>query len=535
MITIINADAVKWAQEYQGELFHAMLCDAPYHLYSPASHSGTQPDSGVFGRSNGGTKGMKKGFMGKDWDGGDVAFRVETWEAFYSVLLPGAFGMAFGGSRTSHRMATAIEDAGFIIHPSITWCFGSGFPKSTRIDTQVDRTAGEEQKIVGRKTSGRYAYDFKDNSGNVVNTRDVSSDKRRNDISNITEPSTPLAKAWEGHRYGLQALKPAAETIIVFQKPYEGKPVDCITKTGAGALWIEGARIEYSGEVDQRTFGGEWKTDKAAKNVYEGGYTGNLIEASQVGRWPANFILTHDYSCKYNKHSDTWNCVDGCSVKAMGEQSGERHPGNGNGNAKVGEPSSNIPLRRGNLISRNDFGTAARFFFNADYMYERLENSDPFIYQAKVSRSERDAGLEERELTKRNTMGNGLTGVSGDRTGKNDGNQKPIEAGVSLVKNPHPTLKPLSLTRYLATILLPPKEYSPRSIFIPFAGVASECIGANLAGWESVLGVEIEQEYCDIGNARADFWTPEVAANLIDKKKKKKKNAKVFDQMKLGI
>ncbi|HUW11898.1 MAG TPA: hypothetical protein VM537_19380, partial [Anaerolineae bacterium] len=105
------ADVLEW----EGDQFHAMLCDPPYEL----------------------------GFMGKRWDGTGIAFQSETWAHLAQFLLPGAFGMAFSGSRTWHRLAVAIEDAGLIIHPSIFgWAYGSGFPKATRIDTQVDKRKG---------------------------------------------------------------------------------------------------------------------------------------------------------------------------------------------------------------------------------------------------------------------------------------------------------------------------------------------------------------------------------------------------------
>ena len=103
------ADAVKWAKKYKGEPFHALLTDAPYEL----------------------------GFMGKDWDKSGVAFDPKTWSAFLGTMHPGAFGMSFASSRGWHRLAAAIEDGGFIIHPSIFgWLFGSGFPKATRTERQ---------------------------------------------------------------------------------------------------------------------------------------------------------------------------------------------------------------------------------------------------------------------------------------------------------------------------------------------------------------------------------------------------------------
>ena len=109
-----RADVLAWASEYDGPKFHALLCDAPYEL----------------------------GFMGKTWDDSGVSFQPETWAALAKHLHPGAFGMTFAGSRTWHRIAVAIEDAGLVIHPSIfAWANGQGFPKATRIDTQVDKAA----------------------------------------------------------------------------------------------------------------------------------------------------------------------------------------------------------------------------------------------------------------------------------------------------------------------------------------------------------------------------------------------------------
>ena len=117
MNRILLGGVLSFARHYKGEPFHGLLADAPYEI----------------------------NFRNKGWDNSGIAFRPETWRAFWHLLYPGAFGMTFGGSRTSHRMAVAIEDAGFIIHPMIGWIYGSGFPKATRIDTQVDKEAGAER------------------------------------------------------------------------------------------------------------------------------------------------------------------------------------------------------------------------------------------------------------------------------------------------------------------------------------------------------------------------------------------------------
>lgn len=133
------ANAVEWANAYDGPLFHALLCDPPYHLTSIVERFGKQGSAPAQFGSDGAFARASRGFMNATWDGGDVAFQPATWAAFMKVMHPGAFGMAFASTRGWHRMAVAIEDAGFVLHPVIMcWCFGSGFPKATRISTQVD-------------------------------------------------------------------------------------------------------------------------------------------------------------------------------------------------------------------------------------------------------------------------------------------------------------------------------------------------------------------------------------------------------------
>ncbi len=123
---LIHADAVKWASDYQGPLFHALLCDPPYNLGEITKRFGKPGAAEAQPGKDGYFKRRTAGFMHQKWDT-DVAFRPETWAAFASVLLPGGYGMAFGGSRTYHRLAVAIEDAGFLIYPSIFgWAYGSG-------------------------------------------------------------------------------------------------------------------------------------------------------------------------------------------------------------------------------------------------------------------------------------------------------------------------------------------------------------------------------------------------------------------------
>lgn len=528
---IATADVLDWAAGYTGPKFMALLADAPYHL--------------------------KGGFMGRDWDKDTpdaISFQPETWKALGQHLLPGAFMMVFGGARTYHRMAVAIEDAGFILHPAIVWVNGSSFPKATRIDTQIDKAAGVEREVVGQHNQTIPQISPRDNFG-----------KRFGDEGNngkITAPATPLAATWAGHRYGLQSLKPAAEFICVAQKPYAGKPVDSIVQTGAGALNIEEGRIDSKPRTTHKN--GNFRTATDCPTFHEGLPLGEYPAAS--GRWPANFLLSHLPGCRkvgtrrvkaskdtithttlgmMNDDSweaqptlvkgyadpdglelvDAWECEAGCPVAALSAQSGERPSGGGNGHRQPMTGSvwnqDTCGLRNGDRITIDGIkpseGTAARFFFQADWSYEiaeRLAGAEPFYYCAKASRRERDAGLEGFIPVEPTYRANGLIE---DRTwiDRKDGKGPvPVNARMQPRHNPHPTVKPISLTRYLATLLLPPPAYAPRRILVPFAGVASEMCGAGLAGFEEIIGIEKEPEYVEIGQARLRHWLANMQMEL---------------------
>ncbi len=408
--TIHNNDILEWAVSYDGPLFHAIVCDPPYNLDTIKKRFGKKNSApakfgtdGVFQRSS-------KGFMGQEWDT-DIAFQSETWEAIMGLLHPGALCMAFSSTRTYHRMAIAIEEAGFIIHPMIGWIQAQGFPKATNVSKLLDRREGVEREVIGTLET------------NIGMQKDNYKRKSKTGTVDITVASTPMAKIWEEHRYGLQALKPSLEPICVFQKPFKGTPLDSIVETGAGTIWVEGNRIGDE-TIPNNTF------DDGMKPFGHGAghpYT----QATNKGRWPANVILSGDVGLPYEK----------------------------------------------------------------------------FFYCAKPKKKERDAGLNELPDAERFTTYEGMTGISGDREGV--GEQKPIPVGKSIVKNTHPTVKPLKLTEHLTKLLLPPMEYCPRRLLVPFCGSGSEMIGGLFSGWDIIAGVEIETDVCDIANKRLEYWTNE--------------------------
>lgn len=127
----------------------SIVCDPPYHLTSIQERFGKENSAEAKYGKDGSFQRLSKGFMGKTWDGGDTAFQPDTWKHCFRVLKEGGYLLAFGGSRTFHRIACAIEDAGFEIRDTIMWLYGSGFPKSMNIGKSLLKNIEEELKKQG--------------------------------------------------------------------------------------------------------------------------------------------------------------------------------------------------------------------------------------------------------------------------------------------------------------------------------------------------------------------------------------------------
>jgi hypothetical protein len=545
-MSIIQADILEWARTYTGPKFHALLSDPPYHLTSITDRFGKPGSAPAQFGTDGAFARAAKGFMGKDWDGGDIAFRPETWAAVTAHLYPGAWGMAFAGSRGWHRMAVAIEDAGLIMQPTIFgWGYGSGFPKATNISAAIDARAFrawldlhpiEQATIQAARLAERAARKAKDAQATkdtraalkaltvaykalagllpeTIGTKKQAGAKfaltqQLMDNGGFNDPgrasfdvmdcATEAARYWLGHRYGGQAMKPALEPIIVFQKPYDGSPLDNITTTGAGALWIDGGRIGSSDDTSRRPVEVNGVAPFGSGSLMGG--TGH-----EDGRWPANLVLSHSPGCN-------GTCAPGCPVARLGAQSGERPAGSPVRGTEPSHTGVNVYGDYGRVAyeAHDDTGTAARFFHQADYMYERLELADAIQYVAKASRAEREAGLDPKQTAIMRLLDDSEDGDSFDEETVDDGRAVPIDnpfqRGETTRRNTHPTIKPISLTRHLATLLLPPPAYGPRRIAVPFAGAFSEVIGCDLAGWEDVEAIELGADHVAIGNARRAYW-----------------------------
>jgi site-specific DNA-methyltransferase (adenine-specific) len=220
------------------------------------------------------------GFMGKSWDSTGVAYDVTVWQECLRVLKPGGYLLAFGGSRTYHRLAVAIEDAGFQIRDQIMWVYGSGFPKSLNIGKAIDKAAGAEREVVGERTGAvnpnGYKTDGVSQSGGAF----------AEGIFNITAPATAEAKQWDG--WGT-ALKPAHEPIVMARKPLDGTVANNVLTHGVGGINIDGCRVgEGTGETKTVQY-----PDIRGNNYNNASGTVEYTVTNQ-GRFPANFI--HDGS-----------------------------------------------------------------------------------------------------------------------------------------------------------------------------------------------------------------------------------------------
>lgn len=252
-IRLHKGDMREVLKSFDAETFTACVTDPPYEL----------------------------GFMGKKWDKTGVVNNPETWSEVMRVLKPGAHLLAFGGTRTVHRMTCAIEDAGFECRDLMLWVYGSGFPKSLDISKQLDKMAGAEREK--KRYDASQVGNFKgrqDSRPWIENAKAAGYHEVDGDI-----PVTAAAAAWQG--YGT-ALKPACEIIVIARKPISESTIagNCL-KHGCGALNIDECRVQ-AGEALVRP-----SVQRSDNEVYGKGL-GAGTQVEPKGRWPANLI--HDGS-----------------------------------------------------------------------------------------------------------------------------------------------------------------------------------------------------------------------------------------------
>lgn len=337
-VTIYHGDCRGVLRLLDADSLDACVTDPPYHL---TNNMGTRsPMPGQY-TPIGRPKEPKGGFMGKKWDGGDVAFRIETWREVYRVLKPGAHLVAFGGTRTYHRMVCAIEDAGFEIRDQIGWLYGSGFPKSHDISKAIDRESGAKREVVAVNRNGSGAHLTKLQNHGAGDTG-IGYMDGSGKVFDVTAPATEEAKQWQG--WGT-ALKPAWEPIVLARKPLVGTVAENVQRFGTGAINIDACRVE--GEAGSGVWGSSNKTVNPDRTfVGSPGASEYRTKQHPKGRWPANIV--HDGSDEVVSRFPMTESGKPCGVKA------------GNNNKVFGQFSGGIPV-----TGFGDYGSAARFFYCA--------------------------------------------------------------------------------------------------------------------------------------------------------------------------
>jgi DNA modification methylase len=334
-VTLHAGDCLDVLRELPADSVDAVVTDPPYDL--TAGKRGGSGAASVnldspYGRSRIGTGNGAGGFMGKAWDGTGIAFRPEVWIECLRVLKPGGHLLAFGGSRTWHRLTSAVEDAGFEIRDSIAWLYGSGFPKSLDVSKAIDKAAGAERPTTLARI---VAADRWTAEGRAALDRGESSYEVR-----VTAPATPDAERWQG--WGT-ALKPAFEPIVVARKPLAGTVAANVLAHGVGALNVDGCRIGSGGGTKGAGVGPQG-------DVYGDGLNGAFGQpVDGLGRWPANVLL--DAS-----QADALDAMSGVTTSTGG-----KHSGRSGTRDEVG----GFGYDRTEISRPTDSGGASRFFYTA--------------------------------------------------------------------------------------------------------------------------------------------------------------------------
>lgn len=460
-VELRHGDCIELMRELPDNSIDSIVTDPPYGLefmgkeWDAPWKSGTvlhdPSDVGGFQDGNGGNafsrSRIRYGREGQAMLGFQAWFTEVATEAL-RVLKPGGHLLAFGGTRTYHRLAVAIEDAGFEIRDSMIWLYGSGFPKSHDVSKAIDKAAGVQREVVGKGSSGTTAIWSDGGMGNF----------------DITAPATPAAQQWSG--WGT-ALKPAHEPIVVARKPLIGTVAENVLKWGVSAMNIDGCRISMGDEYDPTKV--QRQQADSAHSVGGAFGAGSLVGSeiptyNSKGRWPANVVLSHTIFCEQIGERDdvfgggakatsgfvagyqhdgfkanqitvpVWNCVEGCPVAELDRQSGNIKGGTWNqtDGARMFD-NDGKPTNYKTQMQDKSVGGASRFF-----------------YVAKASKRER-----------------------------------PKVDGVA-----HPTVKPLSLMRWLVRLVTPPNG----TVLEPFAGSGTTVEAALLEGF-SVLAFEKTADY----------------------------------------
>jgi DNA modification methylase len=434
-------------------------------------------------------------FMGKKWDY-DVP-QVEVWKECLRVLKHGGYLLAFAGTRTQHRMAVNIEDAGFEIRDMIAWVYGSGFPKSLNIGKAVDKLQGNEREEylapIAKPDSDCWGTPNNNSTGEVKNPSSYNVKTENIAVKGGMRKHTKGTSQWEG--WGT-ALKPAVESITVALKPFNEEKIfapnlspiimsrkplseksvaeNCL-KWGVGGINIDGCRVGYTDgtteEQIRRKYTGSNEGNSSVTNNFGVKDIKMTSESTLTGRFPANLI--HDGSDEVVglfPQTKSGKLKSDCYEK--GRENDSMFAGGGNFTHKGYEADS---------------GSAARFF-----------------YCSKASKRERNIGCEGlEEKNNRKLMGNANN--TAEKASKGFERFDTLPA-----KNNHPTVKPIALMEYLVKMV----SREGQVVLDPFMGSGTTGMACKKLN-RDFIGIEMMPEYMEIAKCRIEATKKEEQLSLV--------------------
>ena len=504
-VRLYQGDNIQSLKKLPDNSIDSIVTDPPYALTSIKKRFGKEGSAPAQYGTDGVFQRASKGFMGKEWDAELPS--VEFWKEVYRVLKPGGHVLSFGGTRTYHRMVVNMEDAGFEIRDQIQWIYSTGFPKSHNIGKAVDKIEGNEREVVGTKIS------MAPPEGEKKTKFGFDTNFKPTEIE-LTKGSSEF-EGWG------TALKPANEPICVARKPLSEKSVaENVIKWGTGGINIDGCRIGTTDYIGRKgndndlgvgilaQFDGR-KTPPQRKSVDKEGH--------DEGRFPANIILecccdeviegevkksNRRFEILQNKSEGKVERIENygdkgdihtnpeCPCYIMDQQSGE-------------SKSSKSNKLYVNDTEGRSVKNGASGFRDPNSTYSDKGGASRFFYQAKVSKAERNMGLDGFEEKTTGGKGHGL-----DRRCShcNTSMLKPEDCNCDEPnwitppkKNNHPTIKPINLMTYLCRLITPPNGI----VLDPFMGSGSTGIAAQLEGFRFV-GMEMDEDYFKIAEARIE-------------------------------
>ena len=460
---LLNGDCLDKLKELEDNSIDSIVTDPPYGL----------------------------SFMGKKWDY-DVPSQA-IWEECIRVLKPGGHLLAFAGSRTYHRMAVRIEDAGFDIRDQIMWVYGSGFPKSHNIGKAVDKLQGNQRQVVG--SDSRTA---KDACWGKADPNSPNYDGSTYGVGewDVTKGNSP----WEG--WGT-ALKPAHEPIVMARKPFKGSVAENVLEYGVGGINVDGCRIGYSDNDDPRIGKGyEWESK--AEPFGEAITTQNKEGWNTQGRFPANIIFDEEAGKILDEQApkvgNAFNATRKQDTRGGGGHTLTREHSEGESNGVF-----------------DGLGGASRFFYcpkvskkersegmieNVPVFSGRPRREDGSVIYKETHAEEWAEAMSKKERKDKTALAGAeekLQTIKGRDAGQ-DITNVPHKARPVGRANIHPTVKPTDLMTYLIRLVTPKGGI----VLDPFMGSGSTGKAAMREGFQFV-GIEREQEYMEIAEQRIDY------------------------------